>query len=139
MIFQWIRKYQFQIEIEWDTQLLDDIDDIDDFIFDWIDITNATDSTKVDFSNGVTSTSCSKLPNLCPGVCRWTEEKHLQTKARHHTISQRILNNTSSLQLYSSSNPPVTTSCWFNLAALRPVSALGKIYSALNNTFEWFI
>ena len=61
-------------------------------IVNWIKITKITraDSSKVDFSNGVCSSSHFKLPNLCPGVCRRTEEKHLQAKARHHIISQRI-------------------------------------------------
>merc|ERR1719175_230641 len=47
-------------------------------ILNWIKITNyRADSTKVDFSDGVCSSSHFKLSHLCPGVCRWTEEKHL--------------------------------------------------------------
>ena len=37
-------------------------------ILNWIEITNATDGTKVDFSDGVEASSCFKLPLLCPGV-----------------------------------------------------------------------
>ena len=59
-------------------------------------------------------------------------------QARHLISSQRIPHNTSFLFLSSSSSPPVTTTCWFKCAALRPCSPLGKIYSALNNTFERF-
>ena len=66
-------------------------------ILNGIEITNATDGTKVYFSDCVISSSNLNLPNLGPGVCRRTEEKHLQGKARHHIISQRIPHNTSSL------------------------------------------
>ena len=67
-------------------------------IFNWIEITNfKADSTKVNFSDGVECSTHFKLPHLCPGVCQWTEEKHLQGKARHHIISQRIPHYTSSL------------------------------------------
>ena len=70
-------------------------------------------------------------------VSDWiSEEKHLQGKARHRIISQRIPHNTSSLLLFLSSRPPVTTTCWFKWAALGASSPLGKIYSGLNNTFE---
>ena len=58
-------------------------------------------------------------------------------QARHNITSQRIPHNTSSLLLLS--QPPVTTTCWFKWAALRPSIALGKINSALNNTFERLI
>ena len=50
-------------------------------ILNGIEITNATDGTKVDFSDCVNSSFNLKLPNLGPGVCRRTEEKHLQGKA----------------------------------------------------------
>ena len=60
-------------------------------ILNGIEITNSkADSMKVDFSDRVKASSNLKLPNLGPGVCRRTEEKYLQGKARHHIIRQRI-------------------------------------------------
>ena len=60
-------------------------------ILNGIEITNSkADSMKVDFSDRMKASSNLKLPNLGPGVCRRTEEKHLQGKARHCIISQRI-------------------------------------------------
>ena len=112
-----------------DNDNLHDINDADDYddsfpllngimiliilfsFFDWIKITNATNSTKVGFSYSVIFSPKLHFAKLGPGVCRWTEEKHLQGKARHHIISQRVLHNTSSLASFPL-RPPVTTSCW---------------------------
>ena len=65
----------------------DDDNGEDDDDFDWIKITNTTDSAKVDFSDCVPGSSHLKRPNLCPCSCLNIVLKHLETKARHHTIS----------------------------------------------------
>ena len=45
-----------------------DENDINDFVsfFDWIEITNATESSKVDFSDGVVHSLDLKFPNFTP-------------------------------------------------------------------------
>ena len=102
------------------------------FFFDWIEITNRTDSTKVDFYDGVEPASLFKLPDLFPGSIS-SVLKNLQTKTRYqlknstqYLISDRLTSIVSS----SHNHLLVEVSC---LKAPQPP---GKIYSALNNTFE---
>ena len=64
----------------------DNGEDDDDGDFDWSH-TNATNSAKVDFSDCMEGSSPLKRANLCPRSCLNIELKHLETKARHHTIS----------------------------------------------------
>ena len=77
------------------------------------EITNAVDSLKVDFSDFVETASNFHSANHCPVICGWTEEKHLQTEAKHHNVGQKIPHNTSSLVLFSPVIPPVTITCPF--------------------------
>ena len=65
----------------WMVNKKDNINDLV-FLFDWIEITNATQSSKVDFSNGVIVSPLLKAANFCPRSCLNIELKHLETKAR---------------------------------------------------------
>ena len=66
-----------------------DENDINDFVsfFDWIEITNATESSEVDFSDGVVGSAVLQGSNLGPGVVGWIVLEHLQTsKTSHHQL-----------------------------------------------------
>ena len=77
-LFHWIRITRFrQICTHFDN-------DFGDFVFsffDWVEITNATDSTQIDFSDGVVGSPPFKIPDGCPGVCLNVVLMHLETNA----------------------------------------------------------
>ena len=63
--------------------------DINGFVsfFDWIKITNATESSEVNFSDGVVGSAVLQGSNLGPGVVGWIVLEHLQTsKTSHHQL-----------------------------------------------------
>ena len=58
-------------------------DNINDLVF--FEITNATQSSKIDFSGGVVGSAVLQGSNLGPGVVGWIVLEHLQTsKTSHH-------------------------------------------------------
>ena len=62
-------------------------------LLDWD--TNATNSSKIDFNDGVVAASPLQPPNLGPGVVGWIVLEHKQD---NHITSQRIPHSTSSLE-----------------------------------------
>ena len=97
-------------------------------LFDWIEITNCSaDSIKVGFNDGVEFASSFQRSDVQPCFFLIVVLEHLKTRK----IWYDQIKITSSL-LFLQSYPPVTTTCWFKWAALRPLSPLGKIKSTLN-------
>ena len=73
-------------------------------VINWIDITNATESSKVDFSDGVPGSAVLQGSNLGPGVVGWVVLEHLQTSKTSHHQSKN------STQYLISVSPIVATS-----------------------------
>ena len=101
-----------------------------------IEITYRTDSRKVDFSDGVLAAAVLQRSNLGPGVVGWIVLEHLQTSKTSHHQSKNFTHYLISGTL------TITTSDDHLLVQVSSSEMLqrpGKIYSALNHTFERFI
>ena len=103
-------------------------------VINWIDITNATESSKVDFSDGVPGSAVLQGSNLGPGAGGWVVLEHLQTsKTSHHQSknSTQYLISHVSLIIEATGENHLLVQVSSSKNNHRP----GKIYSALNKYF----
>ena len=113
-----------------------DENDINDFVsfFDWIEITNATESSEVDFSDGVVGSAVLQGSNLGPGVVGWIVLEHLQTsKTSHHqskNFTQYLISFVIPIIMSSGDNHLLV-----QLSSSKTEYRPGKIHSAQNNFY----